>query len=115
MAYKNPEDARAYRKRWKAANPDKVKAYQRKQHLKRIYGIAPEDYDRMLEKQDGKCAICRTTKQKGGRFERFCVDHDHSTGAVRDLLCYDCNFALGKFNDNIGNLEAAIHYLKSNG
>lgn len=115
MPHKDPEARKAYqaeyKKKWKAANPDKVKQSQRRQDLKK-YGLTPECYSTLYEKQGGRCAICGTTEQKGGRFKTFCVDHDHETGRVRGLLCYDCNFGLGKFGDNISHLVAAIHYLQ---
>ena len=43
---------------------------------------------------------------------RLCVDHCHTTGNVRGLLCDTCNTALGKFRDNIDLLNEAIKYLK---
>jgi len=57
------------------------------------------------------CAIC------GASFEgvapgRIHLDHDHTTGRIRDLLCFKCNTGLGHFRDDIAVLEAAIAYLK---
>ena len=79
--------------------------------LKRNYGITLADYDRMVEKQDGKCAICESTNPSGNG-ARFAVDHDHKTGEVRGLLCFDCNSGIGKFRDNTALLTSAIEYLK---
>ena len=79
--------------------------------LKRNYGITLADYDRMVEKQNGKCAICETTEPSGNG-ARFAVDHDHKTGEVRGLLCFDCNSGIGKFKDDAALLTSAIEYLK---
>ena len=57
--------------------------------LKRLYGITPEQYDEMLEKQDGYCAVC--LKHHSEFKTRLAVDHDHKTGELRGLLCMNCN------------------------
>ncbi len=75
------------------------------------YGITQEDYDSMLLDQEGMCAICGT-KNPQGRHNIFVVDHDHTTGDVRGLLCHNCNTGLGKLGDTISGLERAIRYLK---
>jgi hypothetical protein len=74
--------------------------------LKRRYGISPAEYDALLEKQGGTCAICRM-RSKG----RLCVDHCHVTGMVRGLLCNECNTALGYLKDDQASLVAALAYL----
>lgn len=80
--------------------------------LKTKYGITPEQYDEMLKAQDGCCAICRSPTP-GIRGQSFCVDHDHTTGRIRGLLCGKCNRALGFFGDSINILTEAIQYLKN--
>src|SRR5262249_48040161 len=77
----------------------------RRARLKR-YGISPAEYDELLAKQDGACAICRRRSK-----ERLCVDHCHVTGMVRGLLCKDCNIALGHLKDDQAALVAALAYL----
>ena len=72
-----------------------------------LHGITRADFERMFAAQGGQCAICRrditeTTSQ---------VDHDHTTNAVRGLLCRDCNLGLGLFHDRAEALAAAIDYL----
>ncbi|WP_431832476.1 endonuclease VII domain-containing protein [Brucella melitensis] len=81
----------------------------REMNLKRLYGITLEEYEAMLLKQDGVCAICGLTERVEGR--ALAVDHCHATGAVRGLLCSACNIALGKFEDDTERLRKAITYL----
>lgn len=83
----------------------------RQASLKKKYGITLDDYDDLLEKQNGVCGICHLPEPESSRFNYLCVDHDHNTGYVRGLLCYNCNTALGKFMDSIDNLRSAIDYL----
>ena len=68
---------------------DRKKALKRAGALKRRYGITPEQYDKMLERQGGGCAVCGKAPKPGAR--RLAVDHDHSTKVVRGLLCFTCN------------------------
>jgi len=90
---------------------DKTKI--RNGHLLKTYGINLEDYDKMLADQNDRCAICLGLDPKAAkRANKFVVDHCHSTGAVRGLLCHACNRALGNFGDSIETLENAILYLK---
>lgn len=60
------------------------------------YGITLEDYEAMLERQDGGCAICGRPPQG----KRLSVDHNHSNGRVRGLLCVRCNSAVGLLDDD---------------
>lgn len=85
--------------------------YSRQQALRK-YGLRPEDYDTLLDNQNGVCAICSEPPKPG---RRLAVDHDHTTGEVRGLLCSPCNTALGLFKDRIRLLAAAIVYLEDNG
>jgi hypothetical protein len=77
----------------------------RRAHLRR-YGISPAEYDALLAKQGGACAICRKRSK-----QRLCVDHCHVTGMVRGLLCHECNGALGYLRDDQASLVAALAYL----
>ena len=65
------------------------------------------DYDEMLEKQNGVCAICG--KEPNGK--RLHVDHCHETGVVRGLLCFRCNFGLSYFGEDIKKIKKAYEYL----
>lgn len=88
-------------------------------NLKKNYGITLDQYKEMLDKQDGKCAICKGTEtyqNKAGIHNKnetgFSVDHSHTTGLIRGLLCRKCNSAIGYFREDPSLLERAIKYLK---
>ena len=80
-------------------------------NIKSRYGISPEDYNRMFDEQNGKCAICKSAEIKRKNAKRFCIDHCHSTGKVRALLCHDCNVILGKLKDDIQFIDNIKQYL----
>lgn len=69
--------------------------------------MKPADYERMLDQQNGCCAICGI--KQGHHLH---VDHDHATGRVRALLCRGCNNGLGMFRDSIENMGRAIIYVR---
>jgi hypothetical protein len=75
-------------------------------HLKRRYGISADEFDELVRQQGGVCAIC-------GRPDPEHVDHDHVTGEVRGILCFNCNGGLGQFRDSVDSLRAAAAYLES--
>lgn len=81
------------------------------QKLKSRYGIPPGTYRKMLELQNGNCLICDISESAHGK--RLFVDHCHTTGTVRGLLCNECNKGLGCFKDNPEYFLKAIEYLKS--
>jgi hypothetical protein len=70
------------------------------------YGLSPEELQQMIEESRDLCAIC------GKQDYSLHVDHDHDTGAVRELLCAGCNKGLGHFEDTPGFLRAAADYLE---
>ncbi len=90
------------------ANHDPDRA--RSGHLRRTYALTTEEFDALHLIQKGKCAIC-ATEDPCNRWQRFAVDHDHTTGVVRGLLCHPCNTALGLVGDNVSTLYAMIKYL----
>lgn len=79
--------------------------------IDRRYGITIEQYNEMLTKQNGGCAICKTFIP-WSRSERFAIDHCHITGKVRGLLCHACNQALGMLNDDPEILRKAAKYIE---
>ena len=91
-------------------------AIKRRHILKKKFGMTDQAFVTMKARQEGLCAICRKPETGTSGVKRtlreLAVDHDHTTGAVRGLLCHKCNAALGCFNDNIDLLEAAKEYLK---
>lgn len=100
----------AVTREWAERNPSDWERHLRKSYLKRTYGITVEEADALLERQDGKCAICGTPEGDSRGF-RMHIDHDHATGAVRGVLCNLCNSGLGQFRDNPDLLRQAIAYL----
>lgn len=71
--------------------------YRRATMLAWRYGISPEDYDRMLEAQHGRCLFCNLEHSAD---KPLVVDHNHSTGEVRGLLCRSCNACLGWYENH---------------
>ena len=87
-------------------SPKRRMAYYRKG----AYGLTEDDFVKKIESQDGRCKICnRPFYEECGA---PCVDHDHETEKVRDLLCHNCNRALGLFKESIETLRTAIQYLE---
>lgn len=90
----------AYMREWRAKNPEKRAVYGRRY----LYGLSDADFAQMLKDQGGLCKLCSEKPAA-------CVDHDHSTGRVRGLLCQGCNTGLGRFKDDPARLARAIEYL----
>lgn len=87
-------------------------AYRDYQYQKK-YGISLEEYNDLLEKQGGKCAICGITREECNDKRALPVDHDHETGHVRGILCHSCNRAIGLLKDSPENLRKAADYLEN--
>lgn len=85
------------------------KSCARDSHVKHTYKLSTQQYKDLKSQQGGKCAICKNSCSTHGRLS---VDHCHSTGKVRGLLCANCNRALGLFKENPEVLSSAISYLK---
>jgi hypothetical protein len=116
----NREKAIARVKRWQQAYRveynAKQRAYrstrrdiEREGHLRRTFGITQAEYDELLARQGGGCAICG---RKPGKISLH-IDHDHETGEIRGLLCVGCNNALGQFDDDFDLLTRAADYVSS--
>lgn len=87
-------------------NIEKHRLSSKRHSLKKLYGLELDDFERMAENQDDRCAICREKPEPG-----FVVDHDHKTKRIRALLCPACNKGLGCFKDSPERLRAAAWYL----
>ncbi|MEU9946909.1 endonuclease VII domain-containing protein [Streptomyces sp. NPDC047939] len=95
--------AKARRRYKESGGIEKVYA----QNLAANYNLTSEQYAEMVAAQDGRCAIC---DEKATR--RLHVDHNHATGAVRQLLCSHCNHAIGHAKEDPARLRAMIAYLE---
>ena len=84
----------------------------RKVHLRSAYGMTLDDFDELLESQGGGCAICGKAPVDGEPRTRMVVDHCHTSGKVRGILCDLCNTAIGKFHDDPLLLEKAADYVR---
>ena len=137
---KNPEANREANRRWKEKNPEAIRKanldwceknqearretnrnamrrwrekYPGRQTYQR-YRITPEEFQALLEAQEHHCAICGSVNraQDGGKLRQLNVDHDHTTGLIRGLLCHHCNLGIGHLNDDSELLRKAIAYLE---
>lgn len=80
----------------------------RMRKLRFHYKMTPEQYDVLLQSQNGKCAICKQPPVKG----HLSVDHDHETKRIRGLLCLRCNSAIGFMKEDKENVRAMLSYLE---
>ncbi len=103
---KNPEKVRENDRRYWASHSSEWKENRRRRALKVLYGLTLEQFNTMSETQNGKCLICKNEAE-------LVVDHCHSTGKVRGLLCNPCNRGLGQFSDSLEFLNNAVSYLNS--
>lgn len=91
----NAEKIKSYMREFRQVHKEKVAFWDRRKKYRRKYGIEVEDFDRMFSEQDGRCLICG--KHQVELTKRLAVDHCHTSGQVRGLLCSDCNGKLGWF------------------
>ena len=122
MPFKNKEDRKAWQKKWGLANPEKIKAMRLRRNPKRAlqqrlkrFNITNEELEAMKSKTNNTCYICG--KHEVGK--SLAIDHNHTTGKIRGLLCGFCNkYLIGFIGDKenaIELYEKAINYLKNNG
>lgn len=85
----------------------------RKYNLPSKYGITVGEYAEKLLKQGGKCACCeKRLEPEGKSMDKPCVDHNHTSGEVRDILCGRCNIAAGNLLDDSQMADMISAYLK---
>lgn len=106
---KNKDKCLKQSKDWHSKNKDKNKESKWKQQGIKI---THKEYIELFNKQDGKCALCFAKAED--LTKSLAVDHSHTTGTIRGLLCGSCNQALGLFKDNIEVMKRAITYLDDN-
>lgn len=122
MPFKDKVKAKTYHKKYWASWYAKNKAYRvaqvkvlnRAGHLKKRYNLTPEQYQEILESQNYRCAICgkhEKDNKKGKVQTPLSVDHCHTKGSNRGLLCNTCNLGLGYFKDKTEFLLKAVDYL----
>jgi uncharacterized CHY-type Zn-finger protein len=90
---------------------DCVRRKTRERNRRVIHGISSDRYTEMLLAQDNKCHICFIELDESKSHAGGYLDHDHKSGAVRSILCSQCNFLLGQARDDVGILSRAIEYL----
>lgn len=96
---------------WQRKHPVQSARHKRNSHLIKKFGITVAEAESMLVAQGGVCAICREPIQDIRGYSPH-VDHDHSTGKIRGILCHQCNNGLGLFKDDPKCLRAAAEYLE---
>ena len=112
----NRDAINAERRAQRAADPEGHRLKKRAQNRRATFGLSPEQAADMLAAQDGRCAICGRDitgerPYRGSMRTETCVDHDHTTGATRALLCPGCNQGLGLMKDDPVLLRKAADYL----
>jgi hypothetical protein len=103
---KNKDRISAKAKQWDLDHPEESWA----NDIRYRFGITRDTYYAMLSEQGGVCKICGG--KPTGRRNRLSVDHDHTTGIIRGLLCEHCNRGLGCFKDDLGLFRKVIEYLQ---
>lgn len=101
-----------------SAPQTKKRGVSREYHLKNRYGITASEWDTLFVEQGRSCAVCKiTVVPNNKRATGWCVDHDHTTGRVRGILCAPCNFLLGNLGDEPGRVLLRVRevfsYLKA--
>lgn len=106
---KNPD---AYKTAMQRYNQNRKPGSHASANLKSRYGLTPDERDRLVESQDGVCAICKCpeAESRGGK---LFIDHCHETNRVRAALCHRCNSGIGYFMDNPELMREAALYIES--
>jgi hypothetical protein len=108
MPWKSKKERRQHHKKYHAQCVSSGKWHD--QRLRSKYGITTDDFNQMLKEQKHQCFICDSPLGKGTG--KYAIDHNHTTGALRKILCQPCNAGLGMFKDSIELLCKAIMYLE---
>lgn len=100
-----------YNKARRQKDPKATKERDRKYTLMRYWGLTPIQFEELLKKHNSQCGICKK-KDRSSDKKPLVIDHDHATGAIRGLLCDNCNRGIGLLQDSKEILQAAIAYLQ---
>ena len=103
----NPEKDKQRKRNWFLKNKEKVCFQRKKSRILKKYGITIEQYDEWKNKQKEACLICENKRD-------LVLDHDHTSGKNRGMLCDTCNRGLGYFKDNPDLLIKAAKYILDN-
>ena len=116
MTDKQKEDSKLWKKNWYKDNRLHVINKSHDNKLKRLYNLSLNEYEVMFKDQKRLCFICNKPEvlKQNNTVKRLAVDHCHTTGKVRKLLCHKCNTALGLMHEDIDNLNKMIKYIKDN-
>ena len=101
--------------KWKDLNPDQKKQRHRnarKAWLKYRYGMTPDELEAIIREQAGRCRLCKRLPTGKRGCAKLHIDHCHTTGKVRGLLCHNCNKAIGHLRDDPELALAVAEYLK---
>ena len=99
------KECRAERSRFRYSNGDTYAI-----RLKKLYGLSVKEYDELYAEAEGQCQCCGIKEKELNK--RLAVDHCHSSGKVRGLLCGKCNTALGQLDDSLDKISSLYSYLK---
>lgn len=107
---RDPERKRRAQRAYDEQHRERIK----EARLLRNYGLTLAQFHELLDRQHGRCAVCRCPIDLYvGRKKAICVDHAHDgTDRVRGLLCQSCNRGIGLLGDDIDRLQSAINYLR---
>jgi len=94
---------------WNKKEVEKRRVIVQKNNYKKRYGLSIQQKQELIDKQNSKCAIC--TNQLKDTHD-VCVDHNHTTGQIRGILCRKCNLGIGHLQDSQEILKSALKYLK---
>lgn len=101
-----PESVRLFREK-----AEERREYSRRKKVESNYGVPYAVLEEMLENQGGVCGICETALTFHPK-ATACVDHCHSTGVIRGILCRKCNAAIGSLGDTTYSVSKAVSYLQ---
>ena len=116
--YSKREDVREKKRKYMKIYSSRPEIKQRYKMLKieKTYGLSEEDFKTLLSDQESMCGICGTEFTEDISLEKRShsphVDHCHTSGEVRGLLCVNCNAGLGQFKDSVKILLSAVEYLQ---